>query len=559
MLRELRIRDVAIIDEVALSFGSGLNVISGETGAGKSILLQSLALLCGARGSADLIRADADEAVVEGLFECPLPDALREALGLDDDGEVLVRRHVARSGKGRIYVNGAPVTLGLLGQLGEFLVHIYGQHDQALLLRPANHLDLLDRFAELAAQRSRMADAFATYVEARRQRDECTRLAATVSERRDLLDFQQRELSAAALRPGEEAELRQDRELLRHAERLETVCREGEALLYSSQGAMLGPLARLQQQLAELSPIAPALGEIASLVDGGRLQLEEAALQLRAAAERLDRDPARLESVEERLALLQRLARKYDVPIEELPQTLAGVERELSRLGSQAADAAAAEAVEAERRAAAVAIARELSAARRLAAQELERRMIDELAALGMEGAQFGVAQETDDDAVNAEGVDRIEFLLAANPGEPAKPLARVASGGELSRIMLALKALTAAAGETPILIFDEVDAGIGGSVALAVARRLKALARTRQLLCITHLAQIAAYADHHVAVEKRPSGDRVITCARTLDAGQRVAEVSRMLGGTAAPAEAERYAKRLLAEARRAAAGSEP
>jgi DNA repair protein RecN (Recombination protein N) len=559
MLRELRIRDVAIIDEVALSFGPGLNVISGETGAGKSVLLQSLALLCGARGTADLIRADADEAVVEGLFECPLPDALREALGLDDDGEVLVRRHVARSGKGRIYVNGAPVTLALLGQLGEFLVHIYGQHDQALLLRPANHLDLLDRYAELADQRSRMAAAFATHLDARRQRDERARLAATAAERRDLLDFQQRELAAAAPRPGEEAELREDRELLRHVERLDAVCRDGERLLYSGQGAMLGSLARLQQQLADLSPIAPALGEIAGLVESGRVQLEEAALELRATAARLDRDPARLEAVEERLAVLQRLARKYGAPADELPQTLATIERERALLESQSADATAAEATEAARRTAAIAIAHELSATRRAAARTLERRMVDELAALGMAGAQFGVAHEVDETALHADGIDRIEFLLAANPGEPAKPLARVASGGELSRILLALKALTAAVGETPILIFDEVDAGIGGSVALAVARRLKALAHTRQLLCITHLAQIAAYADHHVAVEKRQSSGRVITCARALDAGQRVAEVSRMLGGTAAPAEAERYAKRLLAEARRAAAGAEP
>ena len=228
MLRELRIREVAIIDEVALSFGPGLNVISGETGAGKSILLQSLALLCGARGSADLIRADADEAVVEGLFDCAVPDTLREALGLDDDGEVLVRRHLARSGKGRIYVNGAPVTLALLAQLGDYLVHIYGQHEQAVLLRPANHLELLDRFADLGRERAGMADAFAAYAEARRQRDELSRRAADLAERRDLLEFQQRELSAAAPLPGEEASLRQDRELLRHAERIETICREGE-------------------------------------------------------------------------------------------------------------------------------------------------------------------------------------------------------------------------------------------------------------------------------------------------------------------------------------------
>jgi DNA repair protein RecN (Recombination protein N) len=560
MLRELRIREVAIIDEVALSFGEGLNVISGETGAGKSILLQSLALLCGARGSADLIRADADEAVVEGLFECAVPDALREALGLDDGDEVLVRRHLTRSGKGRISVNGAPATLALLAQLGDSLVQIYGQHEQAVLLRPASHLELLDRFGDLsAATRVRMTDAFAAYAEARHRREEHARRAADVAQRRDLLEFQQRELSAAAPRPGEEATLRQDRELLRHAERIEAICREGESLLYAGEGAMVGALSRLQHQLAELGAIAPAHGETAGLVDSGRVQLEEAALQLRAAADHLDRDPARLESIEERLVLLQRLARKYGVPADDLSETLAVIDRDLASLESVAADSTAAEAHEAELRTAAHGVARELSAARRQAARRLEQRMADELAALGMSGAKLSIAQEADDGALAADGIDRIEFLLAANPGEPPKPLARVASGGELSRIMLALKALAATAGETPILIFDEVDAGIGGSVAVAVARRLKALAQTRQLLCITHLAQIAAYADHHVAVEKRESAGRVITHARALDAAQRVAEVSRMLGGTAAPAEAERYAKRLLAEARRALTGSEP
>ena len=559
MLRELRIRDVAIIDEVALSFGAGLNVISGETGAGKSILLQSLALLCGARGSADLIRADADEAVVEGLFDCALPDALRDALGLDDAGEVLVRRHVSRGGKGRIHVNGGPVTLALLGQLGEYLVHIYGQHDQALLLRPANHLELLDRFGELGRLSDRMADAFAAFAAARREREELARHSAALADRRELLEFQHRELSEADAQPGEDAALRQERELLRHAERLEAACREGESLLYSGHHAMVGALGRLHAQLAELGAIAPALSDAAALVDSGRVQLEEAALQLRSAAERLEADPARLDAIEERLALLQRLARKYAVPADELPAMQAGVERDLTALDSQATVAGAAEANESALRTTALTVAAELSAARREAAARLEVRMVDELAALGMDGARFGVHQQCDEAALAADGIDQVEFLLAANPGEPAKPLARVASGGELSRIMLALKALTAAAGETPILIFDEVDAGIGGSVAVAVARRLKTLSHTRQLLCITHLAQIAAYADQHVAVEKRPSGGRVITHARTLDAAQRIAEVSRMLGGTAAPAEAERYAKRLLAEARRAAADAEP
>ncbi|MDX2168830.1 MAG: DNA repair protein RecN [Deltaproteobacteria bacterium] len=552
MLRELRIRDVAIIDDLTLTFGPGLNVITGETGAGKSIILQSLALLCGGRGSADLIRGDADAALVEGLFDGGLPDDVRDALGMDADDEVLVRRHLTRAGKGRIQVNGGPLTLALLSQLGEHLVHVYGQHEQAHLLRPSSHRELLDRYAEAGPPQRQVAEAYAAFAAARRRRDEQQARAAALVERRDLLEFQQRELSAAAPRAGEEAALREERELLRHAERLQSACREGDVALYSGHGAMVSALARLQAQLDELSTVAPLLAPIAELVEGGRVQLEEAALQLRAAGARLDADPARLDDVEERLALLQRLARKYGVEVDGLADTLATVERDLATLASDASDAAAAETALAALREAALVAARDLSRRRRAAAKRLERAMVGELAALGMQGAIFRVELTSDESGLNADGIDQIEFFLSANPGEPPKPLTRVASGGELSRILLALKALTASVGETPILIIDEVDAGIGGTVADAVARRLRTLAANRQLLCITHLPQIAAYADQHFAVEKGLTNGRTQTRARALDAGARVAEVSRMLGGDTAPAEAERYAKRLIAEARR-------
>ncbi len=559
MLRELRIRDVAIIDDLSLTFGPGLNVISGETGAGKSILLQSLALLCGARGNAELIRDGAESASVDGLFECTLPEELAEALALEPEGDVLVRRVLTRSGKGRIHVNGSPATLPLLNQLGDHLVNIYGQHDQALLLRPAAHRALLDAYAGLTEAAHRMRTAHATWSAARSHREALARAALTLDERRELLALRYCELSEAAVAPGEEATLRAERELLRHAERLESVCRGGEAMLYSGQGAMVAALGRLHTQLSELTGIADRLGGIAELVDAGRVQLEEAALQLRAFAERLDNDPARLATIEDRLALLQRLGRKFDCAIDALPAALAAIERDLDALTGTAHDLEGAAAAEAAAHEAALAVARELSTAREHAARELEQRMVGELAALGMAGSRFQVAQSADSAQLAEHGIDQIEFLLAANPGEPVHPLARVASGGELSRIMLSLKALTAAIGETPILIFDEVDAGIGGEVAVAVARRLKALARNRQLLCITHLAQIAAYADQHVAVEKRERNGRTVTAARVLGSSERVAEVSRMLGGSAAPAEAERYAKRLLAEARAAAPIAEP
>jgi DNA repair protein RecN (Recombination protein N) len=556
MLRELRVRDFAIIDDLTLSFAAGLNVITGETGAGKSIILQALALLCGARGSSELIRSNAEEASIEGLFECTLPQTIGDALGVDGE-EILVRRHLTASGKNRIYVNGGPTTLGLLAQLGEYLVHIYGQHEQALLLRPASHLDLLDRFGELQALRQRVTLAHGAYEAAAARLAQRTERLATAAQRRELLEFQHRELSDAATHVGEDAELRHERELLRHAERVQEICRGGEAMLYSGQNAMVATLARLAAQLGEVATIAPALGAVAELIETGRVQLEEAALQLRGAAERLHADPERLEEVEARLQLLGRLARKHGVAPDGLPARCDAVAAELADLTADDEQIAALQHEVDEHCAAALASAQKLSAARRAAADRLEQAMVGELAVLGLQGAVFRVQHNAPADptgaALGPSGIDDVEFLLSANTGELPKPLARVASGGELSRIMLALKALTASVGETPILIFDEVDAGIGGSVADAVARRLKTLANNRQLLCITHLPQIAAYADHHYAVEKRERGGRTITQARPLASNERIAEVSRMLGGTTAPAEAERYAKRLLAEARRA------
>jgi DNA repair protein RecN (Recombination protein N) len=557
MLRELRIRDFAIIDDLAVTFRPGLNVLTGETGAGKSIILQALALLCGARGASDLIRSDADEASIEGLFECAVPGKLGEALGIDD-AEILVRRHLTRSGKSRVYVNGSPATVALLAQLGDSLVHIYGQLEQAQLLRPASHLELLDRFAELSPQRHRMAEAYGATRAARERLERLEQARAALTERRDLLEFQHAELSDAAVQVGEEAELRRERELLRHAERLQQVCREGEAMLYSGHAATAAALARLGTQLTELATVAPDLAAAAELVDSGRLQLEEAALQLRTTADRLAADPDRLDAIEARLQSIARLSRKHGVASDELPDVCAALGRDRATLGVQSGEAAAARREAEECGQMALKLASELSTARRAAARRLEKRMAGELAALGMKGAVFRVEHTTPSDAAASEtlgrtGIDGVEFLLSANPGETPRPLTRVASGGELSRIMLALKTLTASVGETPILIFDEVDAGIGGTVADAVARRLKLLARNRQLLCITHLPQIAAYGDHHYAVEKRQQNGRTVAHARVLAADERIAEVSRMLGGSAAPAEAERYARRLLAEAQRA------
>lgn len=556
MLRELRIKNVAIIDELELEFGDGLNVITGETGAGKSILLRSLGLLCGDRATADIVRGNANEAVIEAVFDFSVPADLVESLGLDpEDDAVVVRRHVGRSGKSRCYVNGTAASAAMLRGLGAQLVHIYGQHEQALLLRANNHLDYLDDFGDLRSQRTAMESAYEALHAAQRRHDELVQRARQSVERRDLLQFQRAELTAAAPRPGEEAELRGERELLRHAERIARVCGDGDDALYSATDAMVTRLARLGADLEALAAVVPDLASPAELVEQGRLHLEEAALQMRSIASRTSADPARLDAIESRLALLSRLAKKYAVPSDELAAVLAAVDAdlELAQGDGDSRDRARDE-VDARLRDA-VAVAAALSADRRAAAQRLERAMQCELTELGMQGGAFHVAVETSPmqslDDLGASGADRVEFFLSANRGEALLPLARVASGGELSRILLALKALIGSVAETPVLIFDEVDAGIGGTVADAVAHKLRALAAGRQVLCITHLPQIAACADRHYAVAKREHDGRTVSETRVLADDERVAELSRMLGGTATE-EATRFARELIARRER-------
>lgn len=562
MLRELRIRDFAIIDDLTLTFREGLNVITGETGAGKSIILRALALLAGGKVAPDLIRSGADEASIEGLFDGGIPAELLDPFGIDPDDDLLVRRQIVRTGKGRIHVNGSPATLAVLERLGAHLVHIYGQHDQALLLRPQSHLDFLDHFGCLTGERKRMQGLYEALAAARHRLALLRERKSASVRRSELISFQVQELADAQVGSEEETALRQRRDLIRHAERIARACAEAEAVLYSGEGAVAGELARLVARLSDLRGVASALTAPTELIEAARVQLEEAALDLARAAREVRFDAAELETVEARLDLLGRLSRKYDVASSELPRVLDQLRAEQSGIETQEADFALAEESVRASEKAALTVARELSAAREEAAQRLEADMERELAVLGMPNARFRVVgktpTDTDESSIGESGIDRLEFHLAANPDGAPMPLARVASGGELSRIMLALKALTAATSGTSILIFDEVDAGIGGAVADAVGERLKRIAADRQLLCITHLPQIAAYADNHYAVEKQSRNGRTVTRARLLEAPERVRELSRMLGGLVAPSEAERYARRLMAQGQRPARAAE-
>ena len=565
MLRELRIHNLAIIDEIQLSFDAGMNVLSGETGGGKSIIMRAIGLLCGARATPDLLRTDADEAAIEGLFELSESDrgALTEA-GLDPDGEVLVRRVISRSGKGKVYINGGLATTGLLAQLGSRLIHVYGQNEQALLLKPESHVDYLDEFGKLGSLRARSAESWACARAAEAHLGRLLESGESARQRLDLLQFQLHELRDANVATGEEAQLQREREVQRHAERLSQTCLQGEEALYSGEQAIAAALGRTLNQLQEAARIDPTFNETIELLRSAATNIDEAALQLRRAGGRLEHDPARLIEIEERLALLSRLKRKYGCDGDGLAAKLAGFENELSVLETAGFDVASARASAEAAAAAAWKIARQLTQERSRAAAQLEKKVAQELAAVGMRGAVFRVVfaaaaaspAETTTAGLSASGADQIEFYLSANPGEDPKPLARIASGGELSRIMLALKTLTAGAGEVPTLIFDEVDAGIGGAVAEAVGQRLRALAASRQILCITHLPQIAAQADHHFAVEKRVTKGRTRSTARVLDADERVAEIARMLGSEAT-AESQQYARKLVQATARHGRGS--
>lgn len=564
MLRQLHIRDFAIIEELQLEFAPGFNVLTGETGAGKSIIMQALDLVCGGRASPEDIRAGADEASIEGIFDLSDEEsALLAELGFARAGDLHVRRILSRGGKSRVLLNGSSSAVAVLAQIGERLIHVYGQHEQSLLLRPESHLDLLDAYAAHADLLAEMAARHSVLEEAARRLARLRGGRAATEQRAELLRFQLQELDAAAFQPGEDEELRREKDILTHAERLQQISRQGEEALYSGDEALITGLGRVGTQLREAMRIDPSFGEIVDLLEVAQAQVQEAADRLRDASERLAFDPERREAVEERWALLQRLLRKHGGSLEAMLRQHGEIAAELRGLEGDGLDLEAVERQVADAAELAWKAAAALSESRRRKAKALKKSVTKELQALGMKGSVFSVAfgggkrADTGDPFRGADGIglgrtgaDSAEFHFSGNVGEPPRPLARVASGGELSRIMLALKVLTAGRGEVSTLVFDEVDAGIGGTIADAVGVRLTQLGEGRQVLCITHLPQIAAGADHHFVVEKRVRQGRTVSAARQLDRDARIAELSRMLGG-AADAEAERYARRLVATRR--------
>ncbi len=561
MLRELSIKNFAVIDQVALDLGPGLNVLTGETGAGKTIILNALGLLLGGRTSSDIIRHGEEEATVEALFES-LPQALQLRLGesgYGDEAELVIKRIVSRSGKNRIYLNGSLCPLTLLAEIGSHLIRIYGQHEHHSLLRSESHLALLDAHGALEDMAEEMKKRYHSFRTAWDQLREAREKLERARREEDLLRAQAEEISRASLRIGEEEDLLARKEILIHAEKLHQGCKEGEEILYEGEDAVVGRLGRVLARLKELAGIDNTLNNPVELINSSLAQLEEATSALRHYTDRVEFDSQALEQLEDRLAEINRLKRKYSGSVEDILKIRERVEQDLAALDRGGEEIGALEqALEKTRRSAweeAEALSNERSRVSRKIKKELER----EVESLGMpktvfdarflreEGIQDDPPFLIDGRNITEEGIDQIEFYFSPNPGEPVKPLAKVASGGELSRVMLAIKSLVLTRGDIPTLLFDEVDAGIGGSVAEMVGNKLKNVADSHQVICVTHLPQIAALANFHYVVEKEIAKGKTFTKVKKLSDRDRVSEVARMLGGIKVTDQAKRHAAEMI------------
>ncbi len=563
MLSELTITDFAIIDRLQLNFAPGFVVFTGETGAGKSIIIDAVDLLLGGRAEATMVRAGADVARVEAVFQLDDDPAAGSGQGLRStveailareellDGEaapeVSLAREVRREGRNVCRVNGRVVSLAVLKEIGQLLVDVHGQSEHLSLLRTREHLYLLDRFANLEDERAGLAKVVSDLNAVRKELG-ALRLSEREMERRlDMLNFQINEIASARLKPGEDKTLLEERTRLANAEKLAALA--DDALHALSDGTdetpsaadLLGEAAR---SLAGLAKIDSALGETRDLALSLSEQFRDLARDLGDYRDRIEFNPKRLDAVEERLELIKNLQRKYGATIEDVLAYAAKAEAEregLTHSGERIAELQKKEDALLRRIGQ---MGQKLSATRRAAGEQLARAIEAELDDLRMERAQFGVDLQSEDDpqgayvegrrvAFDSSGLDRIEFLVAPNVGEGLKPLAKIASGGETSRLMLALKSVLARADRTPSLIFDEIDQGIGGRVGAIVGRKLWGLAEAHQVLCITHLPQLAGFGDQHFKVEKDVQGDRTVTRLRALDGAERVSELALMLGGT--------------------------
>jgi DNA repair protein RecN (Recombination protein N) len=563
MLSYLRIRGLALLDDVTLQLSPGMNVLTGETGAGKSIIVDALALLRGARARSGLLRSGAEALTVDAQFELTPPIAdrlapLLEAHGLpaDDRTTLVLRRVVPRTGRGRCFVQAELTTQAVLAEVGEVLIDICSQHEHHSLAHVARHLELLDSYARVENE---LADYAAAYREYRAASVELEQLRTSASQGTadaDYLNYQIEELERIAPKPGEYDSLRRRLELLRHAQRWADFARAGHDLLYENEDSVAGQLASMAERARRGASHSERLATVAEQLAAAAASCEEADRELLRFLGELELEPGELEQAEERLSELAALQRKHSAAADQLGDRLEAMRAQLEALSNAQERIADLEARASSLRARALQRALALRQTRDRARAGLSQAVVAELGALHIAHARFDAGLEPlPEDQLGPRGLDRIQFLFCANPGEPLAPLSRVASGGELSRVLLAVKGVLSIGDRVATYVFDEIDAGVGGAVAVAIGQRLSRAAQQHQVLCTTHLPQIAAHADAHYRVDKRMRGGRTTTLVAQLSNQERIEELARMLGGSRVTETARTHARQLLREAAHAVA----
>jgi DNA repair protein RecN (Recombination protein N) len=563
MLKELSIRNFAIIDDLKISFSDGLTILSGETGAGKSIILNAVNLLLGSRASADLVRTGAKAAELEALFHILPTSSVALSMseqGYDAEDGLLIRRVISRSDSNRVYLNGHLATIGILNAITENLASISGQHAHQGLLKEDQHLLIIDQFGGLIPQRQQVFDLYHQILPLIDELKELKNIRHRQAEHLALLQFQKNEISGAGIVTGEDLELEQERVRLKNAEMLYQVVHGSIEELYGASGSVIERLLGVRKNLERAGQIESRLKTSADSLAESAYQIEDLIEQLRSYLKLIQMDDQRLEAVEERLDMLNKLKRKYGGSLAAVLSTLAVIERELSDVENISEKIAATEKKLSDLNRRCAELARQLSRQRKKAAENLAAKVSRELASLKMAQTVFDAGMQpipwneksdphlkVEDQSLSETGIDRAVFMIAPNIGEELKPLAGIASGGELSRVILALKAILAETDSVETVVFDEVDAGIGGGTAEVVGRKLSELGKHHQIICITHLAQIAKFGKHHFSISKHVADGRTHTVIRPLSKKDRYREIARMLGGEEITQATLNHARELL------------
>jgi DNA repair protein RecN (Recombination protein N) len=557
VLLELVVENYAVVERIRVQFHAGLNLLTGETGSGKSIVVDALGLVLGGRASADMVRSDTERARVAAIFETPrqpvLLELLEQAGAPVEDGELLIEREILAGGKSRAFLGNRPVTVALLREIAPFLGDIHGQHEQQQLFSSAAQLQSLDEFAGLGNQRGEVAGLFRRWKSIQNDLDELNRSEQEKLRMADLWSFQRKEIDAAALQPGEDARLEQERVVLRNVAKLQENANSAYSALYEAEESVSSQLRTALKKLEDLAKIDGSLQRVAETLRSAAIGVDEASDAIRDYLDKLEADPKRLDEVEARLALIERLKRKYGSSLDDVLAFLEDVRARMEAIETAGERKAKLEQELAQASAAYAERAAALTKARKAGAEKLAKKVETELDSLALENAVFRI--EVREAGWSEDGADGVEFLISTNAGEEPRALEKVASGGELSRIALALKTslgnaggpVARASGVPRTLVFDEIDSGIGGGVAEAVGRRLKKLAASNQVLCVTHLAQVAGFADHHYSVEKREVKGRTVAEIEELTGEARTREIGRMLSGQKVTAEALKHAEQLI------------